>query len=122
MPPKMGPTIGIQAYAQSELPLPAIGKIACAKRGPKSRAGLIAYPVGPPRERPMANTINPTIIGPKPVAHPGPDKFAFEGMARTPKTRVAVPIISQSRLENVERIAGPVQKTASLAPVSGVFF
>lgn len=41
-PPMSGPSTGIGAYPQSELPLPAIGKMAWAIRGPRSRAGLIA--------------------------------------------------------------------------------
>src|SRR5690349_18941283 len=56
-PPMVGPTIGIQAYPQSEVPFPGIGSSACAIRGPRSRAGLIAYPVGPPNERPIDATI-----------------------------------------------------------------
>ncbi len=56
----MGATIGTQAYPQSELDLLFIGKMLCMIRGPKSRAGLMAYPVGPPKLNPMANTINAT--------------------------------------------------------------
>src|SRR5439155_18246366 len=63
-PPMIGPATGIHAYPQSEFPLPAIGRSACASRGPKSRAGLIAYPVGPPNDRPMAHTRIPTRNGP----------------------------------------------------------
>ena len=40
--PSSGPNIGIGAYAQSEVPFPATGHSACATRGPKSRAGLMA--------------------------------------------------------------------------------
>ena len=58
--PIIGPAIGTHEYAQSEVPLLAIGNTACANRGPKSRAGLIAYPVGPPNERPMAKINPPT--------------------------------------------------------------
>ncbi|CRG03885.1 Uncharacterised protein [Streptococcus pneumoniae] len=42
IPPEIGPKTGTIAYDQFEPPLPAIGKMACAIRGPKSRAGLIA--------------------------------------------------------------------------------
>ena len=35
-------------------------------RGPRSRAGLMAYPVVPPSERPMAHTSMPTRYGPSP--------------------------------------------------------
>ena len=41
-PPAIGPKIGTIAYDQFETTPPAIGKIACAILGPKSRAGLIA--------------------------------------------------------------------------------
>ena len=37
-----GPTTGTHAYDQSLEPLPLIGRIACAMRGPRSRAGLMA--------------------------------------------------------------------------------
>ena len=47
IPPIIGPTTGTQAYFQFESPLPFIGSIACAILGPKSLAGLIAYPVAP---------------------------------------------------------------------------
>ncbi len=40
MPPMIGPMTGIQEYSQSDEPLPAIGRIAWAMRGPRSRAGL----------------------------------------------------------------------------------
>lgn len=43
-----GAKTGIQAYDHSLSPLPGIGSIAWAIRGPKSRAGLAAYAVGPP--------------------------------------------------------------------------
>src|SRR5699024_12877159 len=41
-PPMKGPRTGTQAYPQSEVPLFLIGRIACARRGPRSRAGLMA--------------------------------------------------------------------------------
>ena len=34
--------------------------MACIIRGPRSRAGVMAYPVGPPRLRPMVSTSRPT--------------------------------------------------------------
>src|SRR5699024_5713290 len=67
--PMIGPTTGIQAYPQSEVPLPGMGSSACAIRGPRSRAGLIAYPVGPPRDRPMAKTSRPIRRGARPLAN-----------------------------------------------------
>lgn len=42
IPPAIGPNTGTIAYDQLDLPFPAIGNIAWAIRGPKSRAGLIA--------------------------------------------------------------------------------
>jgi len=41
-PPAIGAATGIQLYSQSEPPLPAMGRTACAIRGLRSRAGLIA--------------------------------------------------------------------------------
>jgi len=38
-PPTSGPKTGIAAQPQSEPPLPALGRMACAMRGPRSRAG-----------------------------------------------------------------------------------
>ena len=54
--PIKGPAIGIQAYFQLLCPFCFIGRRAWAIRGPKSRAGLMAYPVVPPNESPMAQT------------------------------------------------------------------
>src|SRR3981189_1523246 len=71
IPPAInGPTIGTNAYPQSEFPLALIGRIACARRGPKSRAGFIAYPVAPPRLRPIAQTRTPHNHGPNPGVRP----------------------------------------------------
>ena len=66
MPPTIGPTTGIRAYSQSDEPLPGIGSRKWAMRGMRSRAGLIAYPVGPPNERPIAKTSRPMISGASP--------------------------------------------------------
>lgn len=55
--PAIGPNTGTHEYAQSFPPLFGIGSMACITRGPKSRAGLIAYPVGPPRDRPMPDPL-----------------------------------------------------------------
>ena len=41
---------------------------AVKRRGPKSRAGLIAYPELKPKAAPMATTSNPTSTGPCPAA------------------------------------------------------
>jgi hypothetical protein len=47
--PTRGASTGIHAYDHSLDPLPGMGSTAWAMRGPKSRAGLAAYAVGPPR-------------------------------------------------------------------------
>src|SRR6266571_4135252 len=90
-------------------------------RGPKSRAGLMAYPVVPPKLRPMPQTRLPTRYGPKPAAGP-PAATAFEKMAPATSTRMKLPMISLSRLAAGWRIAGDVQKQASLRSASGVSF
>ena len=66
--PAAGPNTGIQAYPQSEVPLFLMGKIACMIRGPKSRAGLMAYPVVPPNPNPIPHTKIPTKKGPRPCS------------------------------------------------------
>src|ERR1700680_1040715 len=60
------PTTGISAYSQSDEPFPGIGRRKWAMRGMRSRAGLIAYPVGPPSDRPIAKTSRPMISGASP--------------------------------------------------------
>src|SRR3954465_1374819 len=117
--PINGPLIGIGAYRQSELPLAGIGRTACAMRGARSRAGLMAYPVGPPRLNPITQTSTPQNHGLKPGARPvGPSDLLPKLKPTTIKHTVA--IISQSKFAGKLRIAGALQNTASLAPVSGV--
>src|SRR5437764_12497663 len=117
--PTKGPMIGIGAYRQSELPLAGIGRTACATRGAKSRAGLMAYPVGPPRLNPMTQTSTPQNHGLKPGARPvGPSDLLPKLKPATIKQAVA--IISGSNFAGNFRIAAAVQNTASLEPVSGV--
>src|SRR5256885_2919129 len=117
--PSKGPMIGIGAYRQSELPLAGIGRTACATRGAKSRAGLMAYPVGPPRLNPITQTSTPQNHGLKPGARPvGPSDLLPKLKPTTIKHTVA--IISQSKFAGKLRIAGAVQKTASLVAASGV--
>ena len=68
--PANGPTTETAAYAQSPSRLPGTGSTACASRGPRSHAGLIAYPVVPPGDRPIAKTMRPTgiaLIDPRPM-------------------------------------------------------
>src|ERR1039458_543963 len=95
--PSSGPIIGIGAYAQSELPFPATGHSACATRGPKSRAGLMAYPVVPPSDNPIAHTSADTMYGPRPGVSPVGDS-ALEPIAATTTISSMVPITSQNRL------------------------
>jgi hypothetical protein len=116
-----GPTIGTQEYAQSDPPLPAIGSSACAKRGPKSRAGLIAYPVVAPSDSPMAQTRHPTRNGVKPATAPVV-RTSLEVTDPTRMTSTKVAAISLNRLKPNERMAGAVQNTASLAAGFSVAF
>src|SRR3954467_5361621 len=117
--PSKGPMIGIGAYRQSEPPLALIGRTACATRGAKSRAGLMAYPVGPPRLNPITQTSTPQNHGLKPGASAvGPRDLLPKLKPTTIKHTVA--IISQSKFAGKLRIAGAVQKTASLVAGSGV--
>src|SRR5204862_3820188 len=119
--PMSGPMIGTGAYRQSEPPFAEIGRTACATRGLKSRAGLIAYPVGPPRLNPMTQTSTPQNHGLKPGASPvGPSDLLPKLKPAT--IRQVVTITSQSRFAGKFRMAGAVQKTPSLAPGSGVSF
>ena len=64
--PIVGPTIGIQEYFQLDPPLPFIGSIAWAILGPKSLAGLRAYPVAPPVDIPRTTIRSPTNKPPLP--------------------------------------------------------
>src|SRR3981189_1927496 len=120
IPPAInGPTIGTKAYPQSEFPLSLIGRIACASRGPKSRAGFIAYPVGPPRLRPIDQTRTPHSHGPNPAGRPVGDTALLPKLKPTTIKQV-VAMISVSKFAGRLRIAGPVQKMPNFAPVSGV--
>src|SRR5690625_6391123 len=76
-------------------------------RGPKSLAGLIAYPVGPPKDRPMARINTPTTIGFNPSVN------SFVPMNSKPKTKINVPIISVIKLAKGFFIAGIVANTRS---------
>src|SRR5213080_5015714 len=63
----------------------------------------------------MAHTMMPTRQGPNPTSHPWA-RFRFFGvrMVSTPSTRRSVPMISVRRFAPELRMAGAVQKTASL--------
>src|SRR5699024_8086270 len=87
-PPESGPKIGTGAYFQFESPLHGIGIKKCASLGPKSRAGLMAYPVVPPSDRPIAVIKKPTINGFRPSVN------SLAPINKRPITRMKVPIIS----------------------------
>src|SRR6266446_3868911 len=57
-------------------------------RGPRSRAWLMAHPVVPPSDRPMAHTSTPTRYGPRAAAGPIKATF-FEKIAATTVTRTS---------------------------------
>ena len=117
----MGPKTGIQAYPQSDPPLPEIGKSEWKSRGAKSLAGLMANPVGPPKDNPIDQTKSPTRTGPNPWAKPESGmRFFGEDIAKTPNTKTKVAMISQKKLAQAFRTAGAVQKTARLASGSWV--
>jgi hypothetical protein len=96
--------------AQSEPHLPAIGRTAWAIRGPRSRAGSMAWPIVPPSERPMAQTRHPTRKGPRPAATPCCET-AIEKIAPAISTRMKVAMISLMRFAAAFRMAGAVQNT-----------
>src|ERR1035438_4990739 len=111
IPPAIsGPMIGTSAYPQSEFPLSLMGRIAWATRGPKSRAGFIAYPVGPPRLRPSAQTRTPHSQGPNPAGRPV-DETALLPKLKPTTIKHVVAIISVSRFAGRLRIAGMVQRS-----------
>ena len=83
--PTRGAIAGLQAYAQSEVPLCLSGKSICTRRGPKSRAGLTAKPVVEPKDKPKDMII--TAI--KPVLTP--EGSSLCPTANTARTRSAVP-------------------------------
>src|SRR6187401_244620 len=84
-------------------------------RGPKSRAGLIAYPVGPPSERPMPNTNK--AYG---KAFRLANESAGPAMQSAPKARTKVATISVIKLCEVLRMAGELQNTPRMALTSMV--
>src|SRR3954453_3598106 len=117
--PTKGPMIGIGAYRQSELPLAGMGRTACATRGAKSRAGLMAYPVGPPRLNPITQTSTPQNHGLKPGARPVVPSDLLP-MLKPARIKEAVAIIVVRKFAGNFLKSGAVQNTASLAPVSGI--
>ena len=122
-PPSSGARTGIHAYFQSLSPLCGMGRMACINRGPRSLAGLIAYPVGPPSENPIPMTNKATgRASREPSDTFSPSKLA-PAMKKTPKTKVKVPMNSVKKFQNLLRIAGDVQKVArSAAGSSGASY
>ena len=113
--PITGPATGIHEYDHSLCPFVLMGKIKWDNRGPRSRAGLIAYPVGPPRDSPMPNTSNATGNAFNvPSASEGGD------MARAPNIKTKVATISVMRLYLSFRMAGVLQNTARTNSLSSV--
>src|SRR4051812_26491589 len=90
-----------------------------ARRGAKSRAGLIAYPVLPPRDRPIDHTNAPTRTGPSPGANP-PGAIRRENSAVETRIKTNVPSASLKKFQSHLGMAGEVQKHASFAPGSSV--
>ncbi len=74
---------------------------------PRSRAGLIANPVVPPRLKPIADISAPITTGLRPSAK------LLAPINKIASTRISVPSISLNRLLGVERTAGAVQNTLS---------
>ncbi len=83
---------------------PLIGSKACMMRGPKSLAGLIAYPVGPPKDKPSPNINTPTIRGFNPSVN------SFVPIANKAKRSIKVAINSVMKFDILCLIAGPVEK------------
>jgi hypothetical protein len=99
--------------------------------GPKSRAGLIAYPVVPPNDKPILTIKKPTINGFNPemigtfvlvfgILAIGANKFADGLNPFIVGFLIDVPIISLKRFANVFGIAGPVANTPNFVPGSSV--
>src|SRR5258708_24134487 len=87
-----------------------MGKMGGAILGARWRAGLIAYPVGPPSESPTPHTRLPTRYGPSPAAGPAADTF-FEKIANTTNTRANVAMASLKKFAGKSRIAGEFKNT-----------
>jgi hypothetical protein len=66
-------------------------------RGPRSRAGLIAYPVGPPSDMPIETTRNATRSVFRPPARTGPWKLPVKN--RIPNTSTQVPTTSVTKFQ-----------------------
>src|ERR1700735_1849597 len=104
-PPAKVPITEIGAYPQSELPFPAIGRIAWAIRDPRSRAGFMLVPVGPASARISPHTSAAIRTGPKPAG-----RLARVRMQTATNTNRVVGIISLMRLVTLWGMEGWLQK------------
>ena len=98
--PINGPITGIHEQLQSFDALFFIGKIECIILGPKSLAGFMAYPVVPPKDRPIDQTKKATgtaPIDPRPIISCVSFIVAFEKFKMV-KIKTKVPIISLIKL------------------------
>ncbi len=84
-------------------------------RGPRSRAGLTANPVGPPSDKPIPNSSNATGN-----ASNAPRLVCGETIIITPNTSTKVPTASVIILCIGLLMAGPVQNAANCEPWSVV--
>lgn len=109
----MGPNTGTAAYPQSLLPFPLIGRIKCMILGPKSLAGLMAQPVGPPNPKPIPPTNRATGNADN---DPKSDPAYFR--KKIPIKNSMVAKVSVMKFWGKLRIEGPVLKTANLADAS----
>src|SRR5574341_840858 len=102
-PAKIGAVTGTHAYHHFESlllsPRTALGKIACKRRGPRSRAGLRPGPVGPPNAATSAKTKKPKAIWATALA------ILKDEAAAQPRDALAV----------VERLAGE-RRPVAMAP------
>src|SRR5712692_709728 len=96
-----------------------MGRMVCAIRELKSRAGFILLPLVPANESMSPHTSPPIKNGPKPLAKPV-DKLAREKTQLATKTSTNVGIISLTRFVILLGIAGWLQKQLSLRTGSGV--
>src|SRR6204780_5379954 len=103
------------AYPQSELPLPAIGRIAWAIRDPRSRAGFMLVPVGPASARISPQTSAAIRTGPKPAG-----KLARVKMQTGKNTSSVVGIISLTTLVTLLGMDGWGQKQPDFLTGSAV--
>src|SRR5258708_14911652 len=90
-----------------------MGRMACAIRELRSRAGFMLVPVVPANESMSPQTSPPIKNGPRPPAKPA-DKLAREKMQPATNTSTNVGIISLTRFVILLGIAGWLQKQLSL--------